>query len=41
MKKREVLEVEVNRRGIDMGLILEVMLDMRELLEDIKEGRRE
>ena len=44
MRKREEIKSDVRHiRNVPPtnGLILEVMLDMRELLEDIKEGRRE
>ena len=32
MRKREEIEVETNRGSINMGYILEVLLDIRELL---------
>ena len=44
MRKREEMEeVIVHDRSIPVtnASILEVLLDIRELLEDIKEGRRE
>ena len=36
MRTKKEIEVEVNRRGVNMGTILEVLLDIREFLEDIK-----
>ena len=41
MRSREEIEVEINRRGIDMENILEVLLDIRELLKGIEEKQNE
>lgn len=35
MRNRREIEVDVDKRGVDMGTILEVLLDIRVLLEDL------
>ena len=42
MRRRKEIEGSIEEFDYTSeGLILEVLLDMRELLEDIKDGRRE
>ena len=40
MRKREEIEKEISRPSVSVydGLILEVLVDIRELLEDIRNG---